>query len=45
VTVGRILRGDTRALWEWSNALPLPSPKSGWWRNWRDAFPFWLTER
>lgn len=39
VTIGRILRGDRHALWAWANSLPLPAPKSGWWRNWRDAFP------
>lgn len=44
VTVGRILRGDRRALWTWSDSLPLPPPKK-WWRHWRDALPFWLTER
>jgi len=44
VTVGRILRGDTRALWTWSDSLPLP-PHKKWWRHWRDALPFWLTER
>lgn len=37
VTVAAILRGDTQALWAWSDALPLPSPKR-WWRNWRDLF-------
>ncbi len=44
VTVGRILRGDRQALWVWSDSLPLPPPKK-WWRHWRDALPFWLTER
>lgn len=44
VTVGRILRGDLNALWAWSDSLPLPSPKK-WWRHWRDALPFWLSER
>lgn len=44
VTVGRILRGDRQALWAWSDSLPLPPPKK-WWRHWRDALPFWLTER
>lgn len=44
VTVGRILRGDRAALWAWSDSLPLPPPKK-WWRHWRDALPFWLTER
>lgn len=38
VTVAGILRGDRDALWTWSDALPLPPPKS-WWRNWRDALP------
>jgi ferric-dicitrate binding protein FerR (iron transport regulator) len=41
VTIGRILRGDRDALWEWRESLPLPPPKGSWWRNWRDAFPFW----
>ena len=44
VTVGRILRGDRSALWAWSDSLPLPPPKK-WWRHWRDALPFWLSER
>jgi ferric-dicitrate binding protein FerR (iron transport regulator) len=39
VTIGRILRGDRNALWAWTNSLPLPPPKSAWWRNWRDALP------
>jgi hypothetical protein len=39
VTIGGILRGDRQALWRWVNSLPLPSPKSGWWKNWRDALP------
>lgn len=43
VTIGGILRGDREALWSWANALPLPSPKADWWRNWRDALPFWLS--
>ena len=41
VTIGRILRGDREALWEWRQSLPLPLPKGSWWRNWRDALPFW----
>ena len=41
VTIARILRGDRRALWEWSDALPLPPPKK-WWRHWRDAIPLGL---
>ena len=41
VTVGRILRGDRRALWKWSDSLPLPPPKK-WWRHWRDAIPLGL---
>jgi len=45
VTIGAILRGDRQSLWRWVDSLPLPSPKSGWWRNWRDALPFWLSER
>lgn len=44
VTVGRILRGDRQALWTWSDSLPLPPPKK-WWRHWRDARPFRLSER
>ena len=42
VTVGRILRGDRRALWTWSDSLPLPPPKK-WWRHWRDAIPLGLS--
>lgn len=41
VTIGRILRGDRRALWAWTDALPLPPPKK-WWRHWRDAIPLGL---
>lgn len=44
VTVGRILRGDQRALWAWSDSLPLPAPKQ-WWRQWRDVLPLRLTGR
>ena len=39
VTIGGILRGDRQALWRWVNSLPLPAPKTGWWKNWRDALP------
>lgn len=35
----RVINGDRAALDRWMNALPLPSPKSGWWWNWRDALP------
>ena len=42
VTIGAIMRGDRDALWQWTMSLPLPSPKSGWWRNWRDALPLGL---
>lgn len=42
VTVGGIVRGDRNGLWQWANSLPLPSPKSSWWRNWRDAIPLWI---
>jgi hypothetical protein len=44
ITTGRILRGDRQALWAWSDSLPLPPPKK-WWRHWRDALPFWMSER
>lgn len=45
VTIGRIMRGDRESLWAWSQSLPLPPPKSGWWKNWRDALPFWMSKR
>jgi ferric-dicitrate binding protein FerR (iron transport regulator) len=45
VTIGGVLRGDRRALWRWANSLPLPPPKTSWWKNWRDALPFWLSDR
>jgi ferric-dicitrate binding protein FerR (iron transport regulator) len=45
ITIASILRGNREHLWMWANAQPLPPPKSGWWRYWRDALPFWLTER
>ena len=45
VTIGRILRGDRESLWAWSGSLPLPPTKTGWWKNWRDAFPLGLSER
>ncbi|HEX6323358.1 MAG TPA: hypothetical protein VFZ36_06500 [Vicinamibacterales bacterium] len=45
VTIGRILRGDRESLWMWSRSLPLPPTKTGWWKNWRDAFPLGLSER
>ena len=32
------LDGSDRAVWQWVDRLPLPSPKS-WLHNWRDAFP------
>lgn len=35
----RVIAGDRAALDRWMKSLPLPSPKSGWWRNWRDALP------
>lgn len=36
----RVVEGDRAALDRWMSSLPLPSPKSGWWLNWRDALPF-----
>lgn len=42
VTIGRIVRGDARALWAWSDSLPLPPLKGSWWLNWRDALPLTL---
>lgn len=44
VTVARIVRGDREALWRWRDTLPLP-PTKGWWLNWQDALPSWLTRR
>lgn len=45
ITIASILRGNRYNLWTWANAQKLPSPKSSWWKNWRDALPFWLSER
>ena len=45
ITIGRIMSGDRESLWKWSRSLPLPPPKGGWWKNWRDALPFWMTRR
>jgi hypothetical protein len=42
VTVRQVLDGDSAALWQWYDTLPLPAVKSWWW-NWRDALPRWLT--
>jgi ferric-dicitrate binding protein FerR (iron transport regulator) len=35
----RVIAGNRAALDRWMRSLPLPSPKSGWWWNWRDALP------
>jgi FecR protein len=38
-----VLAGDASEIWRWADTLPLPPPKSSWWRNWPDALPLWLT--
>ena len=38
----KALGGDNDEVWRWYGALPLPPPKSSWWRNWRDGLPVWL---
>lgn len=45
ITIASILRGNRDNLFAWIHAQPLPPPKSSWLRNWRDALPFWLSER
>ena len=45
ITVASIVRGNRSNLGQWSRTLGLPSPKSGWWNNWRDGLPFWLIGR
>jgi hypothetical protein len=40
-TVRRILDGESAALWQWYDTLPLP-PVKRWWWNWRDALPRWM---
>ena len=45
VTIASILRGSRENLWLWARAQDLPPPKGGWWKNWRDALPFWLSPR
>lgn len=45
VTIASILRGYRENIWKWSRSLPLPPPKSNWWRNWRDALPLWMSGR
>lgn len=37
-----LLAGDASEIWRWVDSLPLPPPKSSWWRNWPDALPRWL---
>lgn len=41
----RVLADDRTALDRWMRSLPLPSLKSGWWWNWRDALPMAEIER
>jgi FecR protein len=38
-----VLAGDASEIWQWADTLPLPPPKSSWWRNWPDALPAWLS--
>ena len=45
VTIASIIRGNRENLWRWARAQDLPPPKGGWWKNWRDALPFWLSPR
>ena len=45
ITIASILRGNRQNLFTWIGAQPLPPPKSSWMKNWRDALPFWLSER
>jgi hypothetical protein len=42
--VNRALQGDDSALWQWRETLQLPPTKGGWWLNWRDGLPKWLSD-
>jgi len=42
VSLTKAIDGGNDDVWRWYGSLPLPPPKTSWWRNWRDGLPTWL---